>query len=165
MRRDADCRHSRAQAPVEIVFVVLTTLCCLVPLYGIFGGEEPAPRLDEEGLYGEILATRLVEDCRSWDWSRLEEAEGKVADRCLDEVFRDDKKDDWYIAFKEYRRKLGVGKDSFRAKRMIRKIAEGLMAIEVDLAWGQGKAEKHFALFCLRRRSHEPMMARREARP
>ena len=146
------------QAPVEIVFALLTALFAFIPLWGFFGGTDAMPRLDENGLYAEIMATRLLEDCRSWTWKQLEEAEGKVADRCLDELFRDDKRDDWYIAFKEYRRKLGVGKDDFRARRLVRKVADGLMAIEVKIAWGPLPQEQVFSVFCLRRRTHQSLL-------
>ena len=166
--------HSRpknriAQAPVEIAFALITAICCILPLYLLYGGESAAnPRLTEMGLYAEILSTRILEDCSAWPWDKLENAEGKVDDRCLEQLFRNDKRDDWYIAFKEYRRKLGVGKDKFRAKRLVRRVADGLMAIEVIVSWRSEQDPRTgsptFSLFRLRARDHESMRRRKEVK-
>ena len=95
-------------AALEVLAALAILSFCMVPVMGLYGHRGPAVQLTEEVVYAETLASRILETTAAGRWSALEEAEGKKNDKVLADLFANDKREDWYVTFKEYRKKLGA---------------------------------------------------------
>ena len=125
---------SRAGTTFTEIMVALAILALtIVPIYEFFTKMSEAPAISEDTVYAEILATRILERYGAVPYEDLEAMSSNSG--VIDELFEDDRKDDWYLAIPQYKQNFGVAKGKFRGKLKVTKIEEGLLCLDVIVTW------------------------------
>ena len=117
----------------EIMVALAILALTIVPIYEFFTKMSEAPAISEDTVYAEILATRILERYGAVPYEELEamSANGGV----IDELFEDDRKDDWYLAIPQYKQNFGIAKGKFKGQIRVTKIEEGLLCLDVIVTW------------------------------
>jgi len=120
---------------VEIMVAMAILVLCVIPIYEFFTKISEAPALSEDAVYAEILATRVLERYGARRYEDLETMAMTPNGNVVEELFDDDRKDDWYMAVPEYKQNLGVAKNKFRGSLTVGKIEDGLLSLDVVVTW------------------------------
>ncbi len=126
-------RRNRGTSFTEIMVALAILALTIVPIYEFFTKMSQTPAISEDTVYAEILATRILERYGAVPYEDLEamSSNGGV----IDELFEDDRKDDWYMAIPQYKKDLGVAKGKFKGKLTVTKIEDGLVCLDVIVTW------------------------------
>ena len=125
---------------VEILVAIAILALCMIPIIEWYTRMAVVPAISEDKAHAELLATRLLERYASLSFEQLEALVGPTRTGALAELFDADKQAPWYQELPEYASSLGIGRKHYEGRVTVKRLAEGLVAIDVVITWDPEKA-------------------------
>lgn len=142
----------RGTSFVEILTATCILCLCLIPIVRFYTRVSEIPAVSEDRTNAEILASRILERWGSRSYEELVAFDGQEKTDVLAELFEADRGEDWWSEHPEYARNLGIERKYYKGSLRIRKLAEGLLALDAIVRFqtsargASAETERTFAL-------------------